>query len=469
MAAFQDGFRMGQSAFQTMLDNKDRETRRKREQETHDLAMQEGGLRMDAARRTASRETNTANAMAELSDFTQGIDRKATNANLDADFEAAYQATGQGLAMPAMRGGSNAANETALTVQQTPDFASPQFQAGLNQRRIKLAAASGNAQDFDRATAAEVTRSGAQADVEFATRIMSNPTGEEATNARSWINKNSSRLTTKVDPKTGLTTFVIPKGDSFDTVDVQPTDLAKIAIGVARLQRNDPSGLEMISAVNKDIAAAAAADWVRQLDAGKANNDAVFKANSMRNDNARTGIAAAAANRDRLGRLQTVIGPDGKPTLAEPALVGGQPTLRPVNMNGMSLGSKQVDPKAYSDTVKNLVDSGVPTPQARMIADDMYGLSQKPSAPGQGGDNKFQQLQAEREAAAKKQGGEPAPATPAQQGGIRLNNREEYTAAQAAMQRGLRLVGRGNSTFGDGELLFEDAQGNRYWQSDINR
>lgn len=134
-------------------------------------------------------------------------------------------------------------------------------------------------------------------DSQFALSVVQDPTGEAARNARMFVNTNSRRLSSKVDPKTGMTTFALVNGDGYDEIKVPPADLGKIAVGYRRLQRGDVGGLDVIAAVNKDLAAAVSEELKINLDIGKANNDANYKSGSLANDAARTRAVASNAQR----------------------------------------------------------------------------------------------------------------------------------------------------------------------------
>ena len=139
MAAFQSGFAFGQGAYNQVLAQAEREAQRKREDER--WAMQREGLQLqlDQARSEAKRQGDLSTVLSGIRDYTQGIDRGATNAALDADFEAANTAALNGQALPPSLGGSAASNEAALTVRKAVDAGSSDYRLGLNRRLIEAA------------------------------------------------------------------------------------------------------------------------------------------------------------------------------------------------------------------------------------------------------------------------------------------------------------------------------------------
>ena len=144
MSAFDRGMQLGirawESAEEARLRNEELAMRKARDARDAELH----GATMDEKRRAAALANELLGIRREIQDYQQGINRQATNAALDADFEAANQAALQGLPVPAVRGGSNAANEQALTVKNAVDPNSLQYQVGLNRLLQRYATVSGD-------------------------------------------------------------------------------------------------------------------------------------------------------------------------------------------------------------------------------------------------------------------------------------------------------------------------------------
>jgi len=291
MSSFVRGLALGQNAYNSVMDQALRSAKDEREAKESAARLETLGLQNDAARRTAARDQEAAGIRRELSDFTQGINRPATEAALDADFEAANQAQLQGLALPAPRGGSNMANAEALTVRNAVDPTSPQYRQQAAGLRSRLALATGNDRDFDTIQAAERQRVEAQQDSEFALDVVKNPTGPAAMKARTFINAQTNSFTIDPPNKEGISTIRIIKGDRTQPIDISPADMSKIAIGVRRLERGDVGGLDVIAGVNKELAAAVREEMRTSMDVLKTNNDANYKTAGLRNDTARLGIS----------------------------------------------------------------------------------------------------------------------------------------------------------------------------------
>jgi hypothetical protein len=321
MAAFQSGFQLGTAAFgqgqrmalaqEELAMSKERDARAK---ELH-------GLNVAALNRTAGREAEQDRITGQIRDYTTGLQRPETNAALDADFNAADQASMQGLKLPAVRGGSNMANQEALAVRKPVDVNSPEYRSGLAGLRQQFALTKGDMADFDRVGEAERKRFTDKDDADYVLDLQKNPTGESASQARSFINAQSKKLSSKVDPKTGMTTFALVKGDGYDEIKVSPADLSKVAVGFRRLQRGDVGGLDVIAGVNKDLAAVAREELKIDVELGKTNNDASYKSGVLDNQgkelDIKRGQAAATAqyyrdriNAERTGRVSGKVEPE---------------------------------------------------------------------------------------------------------------------------------------------------------------
>jgi hypothetical protein len=156
--------------------------------------------------------------------------------------------------------------------QTRPNFADPEFQNQMNTLLQRRALAGGNSQDYERLNAAALQQQYAREDAEYARSVVSDPNGEAAKAARLWINNSSTHINVK-SVEGGFTVFSVAHGDGYDEVKVSPADLAAIAMGMRKLERGDPSGLEMIRTVNKELAAAVRDDMKFQFEVGKENND----------------------------------------------------------------------------------------------------------------------------------------------------------------------------------------------------
>lgn len=344
-SAFASGFRMGTDAWDSAETAKRQKAADARAAEQHALQVKALGLQIGAQEQEAARQGELRALRTQMVDTASGLNRPATNAALDADFEAADQAQLAGLQMPAMRGGSNAANEAALAVRAPANPNDPTFRSTMSGLRARYALTAGDMQGYDAVTEAERRRLESADDAAFAQSVIKDPTGAEASQARAFINDRSGRLSSKVDPKTGMTTFVVTKGDSFDTISVSPADLAKLAVGTKRLMRGDVGGLDVIASVNKDLAAAAVQDFRLQLDAGKTNNDAVGTAGRLdlgnrelaantAYRNASLGIQNARLGMDRMGSAQYFQGADGNTYAAVPTM----------GKNGLQFETVRVNP-----------------------------------------------------------------------------------------------------------------------------
>jgi hypothetical protein len=409
-SAFASGFRMGGD----MYDQSERNRLAKEElalaKERDARAKELHGLDVAARNRTASREAEQDRITGQIRDFTTGLQRPETNAALDADFEAADQAAIQGLKLPAVRGGSNMANQDALAVRKAVDVNSPEYRSGLAGLRQQFALAKGDMADFDRVGDAERNRITAKDDADFVLDLQKNPTGQAAMEARSFINAQSRKLSSKVDPKTGMTTFALVKGDGYDEIKVSPSDLGKIAVGYRRLQRGDVGGLDVIAAVNKDLAATVREELKLDVELGKANNDANYKTGVLNNQGIELGIkdrtsrATAQYYRDRgsmdrMGAAQYFTGQDGNTYASIPRMGRNGLTFETVRVNPEGVKLDKVGGKDTKPTDVKEEGTKVTIGGRLMFADGLGGY-----IPGGANGKPAGVLPSERQAALKKAG-----------------------------------------------------------------
>lgn len=359
-SAFSQGFQLGGNIFnqaeRNRLAKEDMEMRKAadtRAAELHRLAV---GEKEDAAR-TRSEQYGL---RTEMQDRFTGFDRSGFNGAANADFDAmlaasenatkaenaarANQRAGlappQGMEPAPQQPRISQDAELGLRAQYTraPEINSSDFQSGMAGLRARYALAGGDMQDFDRVTTAERTRVNAAEDSDYVMRLQKNPNGPEAVDARSFINSNSSKLTTTVDDKTGITRFTIVKGDKAEDVFVSPSDLGKVAVGFRRLQRGDVGGLDVIAGVNKDLAAVAREELKVQMQAITGNNDAVSKIEKIKSDREELGVKRsyydARAAAEKMGTAQSFNGDDGNTYMVIPKMgAGGKVTTETVRVN----------------------------------------------------------------------------------------------------------------------------------------
>lgn len=300
MGAFQSGFSMGQRGYQQALDNERQAKLDARQEELHRMSVEEGGLRLGALRNEASRQTELAGLRTQIGDAASGFNRQGFNNAANADFDAMVAASEAGVrqenaarqGVPAQQGAafapaaalqSNQDYEAGLRARSTqaPDITSDPYQRQMVGLRQQYALTSGDMAGFDNLAAGERKRLTDADDAQFAAAVIKDPAGESAVMARSFINDKSRSLGIDTDPKTGISTFRIIKGDKTKPIEIGPSDMGKIAVGVRRLQRGDVGGLDVISAVNKDLAAVVREEFKLDADIAGKNNEANYKLGSL--------------------------------------------------------------------------------------------------------------------------------------------------------------------------------------------
>lgn len=343
MGAFQTGFTLGSRIAADALDRKEREEQRKRENQTQDLRDELTRTQIDAAREEARKKAQIAEITRGIVDTTQGIDRAGTNAALDRDFDSALAAseTGvkaenaarQGVAapvaapaaaaaaeptaappaaagiMPPVRGGSNLANEQALTVRTSVDPLSPEYQQRLLGQTTQLAAAQG---DIDRLRAIETERRTKAVDA-IAARLMKDYKGTEPQVAEvlGQVNLRSGRITMSDPDKNGLRALTVVRPDGRAVGEMlSKADQAKIFAAVGIMQYDPARALKMIEEVNKDLGQAVKDEnlLATQL-ASNANEVATASAtiSDRQADNARAANADARGEQEKRTRAQAAV------------------------------------------------------------------------------------------------------------------------------------------------------------------
>lgn len=229
-----------------------------------------------------------------------------------------------------------------------------------------------------------------------------------------FVNGTSGRITMGEPDKNGLMRLAVVKPDKrAEFTKLSKQEQATIYAGARLMQRDPQKALTLIAGVNKTLAAAVAEDNNIQFKLGKENNDGAFQTGQLRVASERNGIArAAAGSRDKhvdpkyvaqLNDLNTRISESTDPaevkklereyqrvqTTAYTALGKVAP------LKDSRPAPREVDPKAYAETLTKFIGAGMPPAEARMETDVLYGRS-----PAAGGvDSKLQSLNKERSAA----------------------------------------------------------------------
>ena len=147
-----------------------------------------------------------------------------------------------------------------------------------------------------------------EGDLTFARGVMENPTGDDAKKLMRTIYKKTDAFSMRQDPKTGLATVDVfsPSGDFERSVQLSPAQLGQLAVVQRKLERGDPGALGELAAIDKGMAAAAAAEWQTKLAMVKTNNEVVKSGANMAINQARLGLAknadARAADKAALER-----------------------------------------------------------------------------------------------------------------------------------------------------------------------
>ena len=283
--AFQSGFAMGHGLYQQHLANAERQAQRRRDDERWAMQKEALQLSLDTARDDAARQRSLSTVLAGLRDDVQGIDREATNAALDADFDAADRRALQGEALPPSIGGSAAANEAALTVRRAIDPSSSDHRLRLNRRLIEAAILNRDLPAV-RALEGETRSLRQQGFLDQAARM---PIDEVMAQAAS-LNTNASQLPILYTGKTEA-------GYQFLTTDASGQPARSITLTepqarqlvAARLMGDAGLGAEsmaLVAAVNQDIAALIERSNTQSGQLVNSHNDARAKQHRFGHDHA---------------------------------------------------------------------------------------------------------------------------------------------------------------------------------------
>lgn len=351
MGAFASGFKLGQNAYQQGLDNKDREGIRKRQDEEFQWRAE------DRARLSKDREgIDTAIKSFQA---TQGGIYDGTQAKFDSPMVGGEMGPQMEPAMPNPAMGLKPRAPTALeTNQGLAGIAGAQRDVNAMGRLATEAGTLRIDQKFNDAMKA----------------YKGDP--DQIGSTIQYVNGNSKSLTMGAPDKNGLVRMSIVTPDkNAEFIKLSKQDQAQLYAAGSIMSDDPKRALEIMSGINKNMAAAFAAENGLTKLLADNTNDVSTKSASMSNDakrtandTARVGIAAGAAKRaaenDRLGKLMPFVDANGQPTFGEAAMVGGQPTIRPVNVTGGLRMPPAQPSRAQEAALKTYYESVAGMPEA---------------------------------------------------------------------------------------------------------
>lgn len=280
-----------------------------------------------------------------------------------------------------------------------------------------------------------------------------------------WTLDKRQKFEVDYDPKTGLSRVAHGK----DAVELNRSDLANFVAARYRQSQGDPTAGAEIDAIDGKLTKMVQDSLTQSKALADSGNDAAFKAHGMAKDEERLKL-----ERERLGLTRAEIGSRAaKPNYIQ--LVDAKGEAQMVNANALPekdgvltlpqglrypRQKPQLDPVAHAQAVKYYTESGMPAKAAMMQADQMFGVAPPMNDIGA----QLQKLNASKGGSEAAPRAEQTPNAPS----LQPKSPAEFRVLNSALQRGLVPVGRGNSAFGEGELLFEDKQGTRMWASQLN-
>ena len=307
--AFQSGFQMGQSAYQQALDNQDREQRRARESEQ--WALQKAALEDAAADRARQREVQSR---------VDALTQQLTSPNA-----ANYQfvtTPSTGLRVPTQPADTTsfAGSEPAMSVQ--PETQGYGLGVGLGQGFNAAGAAAAPAGGYTNKAAptrgaaedilgqiaairgdtagfrqAQQNKRGFEEDDLFAAKLKEyKGTPEQIDRTIPYVNGTSSSVTIGDRDKRGFVEMSVVKPDGRALfLKLSMADQATLYAAGHLMEMNPTKGLEIIKSVNKDLAAAIAADAGLNIQLTNSANDTAYKRGVLDNQDRELGIKASEA------------------------------------------------------------------------------------------------------------------------------------------------------------------------------
>lgn len=223
----------------------------------------------------------------------------------------------------------------------------------------------------------------ADGDLTFARKVMENPTGDDAKKLMRTIYKKTDAFSMRQDPKTGLATMDVfsPSGDFERSVQLSPAQLGQLAVVQRKLDRGDPGALGELAAIDKGMAAAAAAEWQTKLAMVKTNNEVVKSGANMAINQARLGLAQNADKRaadkaalERGDSARKLSESEAKTNAAVELFRQQNPTATPEQIEAVRTGVIDAVPKAggwkfESSDINAMLGTPATSPSGRPILD----------------------------------------------------------------------------------------------------
>jgi hypothetical protein len=350
MGSFADGMKMGQNAYQQSLDNERQAAKDAREK----VIQGREDATYNRAQAQIADEDSAVQQYGLLT--TQGKRNDAGVQANDADFDMAVQATGQGLPMP-----------TQMPVQQewtkATDLDKNQGLQGISRAR----------RDWNGVASLQKEEKGLQWDQTFGQRLKDYAGTEEQIGAAAvHLNSNSKRVSMGDPDKNGIVRVSVVKPDGrADFMKLSKQDQAQLYAAAGMMEQDPQRALTIMSGVNKELAAAVAADngiAFKLAEAGDRSAGRVETARHNRvgesNDSARLAIARTTAGQQSSANMKEFIDPKGNTVIIDLSKVAQ-------DKNGRLLGMDGLRPKGAPRefTQKDVIDlaatyTGQPDPDA---------------------------------------------------------------------------------------------------------
>jgi len=281
-----------------------------------------------------------------------------------------------------------------------------------------------------------------------------------------------------VDPKTGLATI---KPDEGDPITMSREQTARFLTAVYKSKMGDDSGQADIAKIDEKLGKMSDTMFARLATTVEKNNSAVDKASDNEYRNRMLGLRAQEVNRSGAqankpdfvqmtnDKGEAVFVDRRKIQTDASGVAVMPPGIRAPRMPQTMTDEQKISLTQYYRSLEANPPATPAMADKRKADFGVAGILGGPSG-GQlaGGAPDWQVATGAGVSKPRPTTQQPAPDGSAPDA-TQPRNPVEYRQLQDALQRGLTPVGRGNSAFGGGELLFQDAQGNSVWASQLGQ
>ena len=173
-----------------------------------------------------------------------------------------------------------------------------------------------------------------------------------------YINGTSKTITAAKDGNGFMRLSVVTPDNKAQFLKLNKADQAQMFAASQMMDQDPTRALAIIKGINKDLAAAVAAENGVTTKVAESDTDAAYKGGMLGESKARTGLAQQRASMDRMGSAQYFTGEDGNTYAAIPQMGKG----------GLTFQTVQVNPEGVK--MAKAGAGGKPAPEMAKLPDD---------------------------------------------------------------------------------------------------